>query len=200
MDNVETTILSQYANSPTLLQMVDSMNQYFSPAVDIQTFYDSIVNVLVQDGVLNTYGLDLWGRIVGIPGGRNLYLPANITNPSGASFTAGTYVLDNPSFRTLIMVKALANITDCTAPSLNKLLSLLFANRGRCYVKDTGSMTMTFTFEFYLLPYEYAIVAGSGAIPHPAGVLVTIQQIPGNVFGFTGSGLQPFNQGTFYTG
>lgn len=200
MENVQQTILSQYANSPTLLQLIDSMNQYFSADADIDAFYAAIWNVLDDDAVLNDYGLDVWGRIVGLPGGRNLNLPAGITNPLGASFTPGTYVLDNVSFRTLILVKALANITDCTAPSLNRLLSQLFKNRGRCYVKDTGNMTMTFTFEFYLLPYEYAIVTASGAVPHPVGVLVTIEQIPGDVFGFDGTGLEPFDQGTFFTG
>jgi hypothetical protein len=200
MKNVNSTIISQYANSPTLLQLIDSMNQYFSADADIDAFYAAVWNVLDNGATLNSYGLDVWGRIVGLPGGRNLYLPAGISNPGGATFTPGTYVLDNVSFRTLILVKALANITDCTAPSLNHLLTQLFKSRGRCYVKDTGNMTMTFTFEFYLLPFEYAIVTASGAVPYPAGVLVTIEQIASDTFGFDGSGLEPFDQGTFFPG
>ncbi len=198
MENYTDTILSQYANSQTIMALIDSMNAYIDPAVDLDNFYNLIWNVLADGATLNSYGLDVWGRIVGVS--RNLNLPAGITNPSGASFTPGTYVLSDSDYRTLILVKALANITDCTAPSLNKLLSKLFSSRGRCYVQDTGNMTMNFTFEFFLLPYEYAIVASSGAIPHPAGVLVTIVQIPGNIFGFENSNLQPFDQGTFYTG
>jgi hypothetical protein len=196
MKNIQDTILSQYSTSPTIMQLIDSMNQYFSPDADIDAFYSAVWNVLDDGATLNSYGLDVWGRIVGVT--RNLNIPAGITNPGGFTYTAGTYVLDNATFRTLILIKALANITTCTAPSLNALLTRLFASRGRCYVKDTGAMTMKFTFEFYLLPYEYAIVAISGVIPHPAGVLVTIEQIASDTFGFEGSGLQTFDHGTFF--
>lgn len=196
MQNVNDTVLSQYANSETILQLIDSMNQYFSVDADLDAFYAAVWNVLAPGATLNTYGLDVWGRIVGV--NRNLNIPADIVNPGGYSFTAGTYTLDNESFRTLILIKALSNITDCTSGSLNALLSQLFRNRGRCYVKDDGSMEMTFTFEFYLLPYEYAIVVSSGAVPHPAGVLVKIEQISTDTFGFEGSNLQPFDQGTFF--
>lgn len=199
MQSINKTILSQYSNSATLMQLVDSMNQYFSPDTDLDAFYAAIWNVLAPGATLNDYGLDVWGRIVGV--NRNLNLPAGTTNPGGFSFTPGTYRLNNSDFRTLILVKALANITDCTAPSLNALLTQLFAGRGRCYVKDTGNMTMTFTFEFFLFPYEYAIVTASGAVPHPAGVLVTIEQFgTADTFGFENSGFQPFDQGTFFSG
>ena len=192
------TILAQYRNSPTLMSLIQSMEAYIDPAVDIDNFYNSVMNVLDDGATLNTYGLDVWGRIVGVT--RNLNIPADIVNPGGYSFTAGTYTLDNPSFRTLILIKALANITTCSIPSLNALLTKLFAGRGRCYVVDNADMTMDMVFEFYLLPYEYAIVAASLAVPHPAGVLVNILQLPGDAFGFEGSGLQPFDQGTFFSG
>lgn len=198
MLKVRDTILSQYSNSATLMSLIDSMNQFISIDADLDNFYSAIWDVLKDGATLNSYGLDVWGRIVGVS--RNLNIPSDVVNPGGYSFTAGTYVLSDPDFRTLILIKALSNITTCTPQSLNALLSRLFASRGRCYVKDTGNMTMTFTFEFYLLPYEYAIVAISGVIPHPAGVLVTIEQIPGDVFGFENSNLQPFDQGTFFPG
>jgi hypothetical protein len=198
MQNVEQTFMSQYANSATMMSLIDSMNQFLSIDADLDAFYLAVWDILKDGATLNSYGLDVWGRIVGVS--RNLNIPADVVNPGGYSFTAGTYVLSDSDFRTLILIKALANITSCTAPSLNTLLSRLFASRGRCYVKDTGNMTMTFTFEFYLLPYEYAIVAISGVIPHPAGVLVNIEQISGDVFGFENSGLQPFDQGTFFPG
>jgi len=198
MQNVKDTIMSQYANSATILSLIDSMNQFLSIDADLDNFYAAVWDILKDGAALNSYGLDVWGRIVGVS--RNLNIPQDIVNPGGYSFTAGTYVLGDADFRTLILIKALANITTCTSQSLNALLTRLFSSRGRCYVKDTGNMTMTFTFEFYLLPYEYAIVAISGVIPHPAGVLVSIEQIPGDVFGFEGTGLQPFDQGTFFSG
>lgn len=191
------SILSQFQNSPTITGLVGSMQAYIDPKVNLDDFYNLVMNVLADGATLNTYGLDVWGRIVGVT--RNLNIPADIVNPGGYSFTAGTYVLDDPSFRTLILIKALANITDCSIPSLNALLSKLFAGRGRTYVIDHANMTMDMVFEFYLLPFEYAIVAASLAVPHPAGVLVNIVQIgAADIFGFNGSSFQPFDQGTFF--
>jgi hypothetical protein len=191
------SILSQFQNSPTIVSLVESLEAYIDPKVNLDAFYNLVMNVLADGATLNTYGLDVWGRIVGVS--RNLNIPADIVNPGGYSFTAGTYVLDNPSFRTLILIKALANITDCSIPSLNGLLSKLFAGRGRTYVIDHANMTMDMVFEFYLLPFEYAIVSASLAVPHPAGVLVNIIQIgAADTFGFDGSDFQPFDQGTFF--
>lgn len=198
MQNLNATIMSQYANSASLMTLLDAMNQYLDPRADFDAFIANVWGQLADDAVLNDYGLDVWGRIVGVT--RNLHIPADIANPGGYSFTAGTYRLDNRSFRTLILVKALSNITSCTAPSINALLTSLFKGRGRCYTRDVGNMAMELVFEFYLLPYEYALVATSGAVPHPAGVKVSIVQLGvGDTFGFQGSNLQPLNQGTFYT-
>ncbi len=63
------------------------------PTADLNAFYDLVWNVATAQG----WGLDVWGRIVGVT--RNLNIPADIVNPGGYSFTAGTYTLDNPSFR-----------------------------------------------------------------------------------------------------
>lgn len=196
MENVEQTIISQYANSPTIVQLIRSMNEYIDPSANIDAFYNLVWNVHTAEG----YGLDLWGRIVGVT--RNLNLPEGIDNPGGYFFEPGTYTLDDEYFRTLILVKALANITNCTAQSVNQLLTNLFAGRGRCYVRDTADMTMVYVFEFFLEPFEFAIVTASGAIPHPVGVQSTVFQVDTlNTFGFAESGqLQPFDQGTFYNG
>ncbi len=198
MIDVEQTIISQYSNSPTIVQLIRSMNAYIDPTANLDAFYNLVWNVLAEGATLSDYGLDVWGRIVGVT--RNLNLPEGIVNPGQFVFTPGTYRLDNEYFRTLILVKALANITDCSVPSLNQLLSNLFSGRGRCYVIDQFDMSMEYVFEFYLQPYEYAIVTGSGAIPHPAGVQFSVFQVDvPNTFGFAEQiNLQPFDQGAFY--
>ena len=195
MQNFEQTVQSEFANSPIILQLITSMNAYIDPTANLDMFYEQIWDVLTAEG----YGLDVWGRIVGVS--RNLNIPAGIENFGEFIFTPGTYVLDDTYFRTLILVKALSNITNCTAPSINQLLTNLFAGRGRCYVRDNLAMSMSYVFEFYLQPYEVAIVTASGAVPRPVGVKSNLIQIAvATTFGFAGSGLQPFNQGTFYPG
>ena len=216
MENVSQTILSQYANSPTITQLIQNMDGYIDPSADIDSFYDMIWNI---DSAVGK-GLDIWGKIVGLENGRKLTIPSGEINfgfsqagtASATPFGSGvfysgeqatqTYQLGDDAFKTLILVKALANICDGSIQSMNRLLQNLFAGRGRCYVNDLGNMQMRYTFEFYLQPWEKAIVTQSGALPRPTGVLASILevQLP-NVFGFAEAGTvsaAPFNQGTFY--
>lgn len=213
MLNVEQTVISQYANSPTLSRLIENMNEYIDPRVNMQKFYDFVWNVDTAQG----FGLDIWGNIVGVS--RLLKLPSNTQTlgfansdipPDWAPFNVGTFFtgqgagqavrLQDDVFRTLILVKALANIIITTAASFNQLLRNLFPGRGVCYVIDNRDMSMTFYFEFDITASEYAILTQSGALPHPAGVRFNVIVIPAGVFGFAEQGgtAEPFDQGTFY--
>ncbi|AVA33025.1 DUF2612 domain-containing protein [Cupriavidus metallidurans] len=216
MENVSQTILSEYANSPTLVQLIQNMDGYIDPSADIDSFYDMIWNI---DSAVGK-GLDIWGKIVGLENGRKLTIPSGEINfgfsqagtASATPFGSGvfysgeqstqTYQLGDDAFRTLILVKALANICDGSIQSMNRLLQNLFSSRGRCYVNDLGNMQLRYTFEFYLQPWERAIITQSGALPRPTGVLASILEadLP-NVFGFSEAGIgsaAPFNQGVFH--
>lgn len=211
MIDVEQTIISQYANSPTIVQLVRNMNEYIDPRTDFDTFYDFVWNVDTAQG----FGLDIWGRIVNIS--RNLLIPID---PQYFGFSQGvgtfpfdeapfydgtppatqTYALSDDAYRQLILVKALANISSTNAPSLNQLLQNLFVNRGRCYVNDLGGMQLRYTFEFELTPYEFAILTQSGALPRPAGVGAILIATALPVFGFSEAGVDsaaPFGQAPF---
>lgn len=215
MENVEQTIISQHANSPTLVQLVQNMNQYIRQDANFKAFYDFVFNVDTAEG----FGLDYWGRIVDIsrlleiPNVLNLFGFENDETPPGVNpFNWGvfniagqsvsqSYLLQDDAYRTLILVKALSNISATTAPSINQLLKNLFPGRGAAYVIDLGNMAMQFTFEFQLTVTEYAILAQSGALPHPAGVKVSIVTIPGSqLFGFVEAlpNSQTFGNGAFY--
>lgn len=207
---VARTIISQYANSPTLVQLANNMDDYINPDTDFESFYSFVWNVETAQG----FGLDIWGRIVGV--GRMLTVPGDVTylgykeaiswQPfDQAPFFTGveatqTYRLSDDAYRKLILVKALANISDCTSPSLNRLLSNLFAGRGRCYVSDTGNMEFRYVFEFALEPYEIAILTQSGVIPKPAAVFANVLQVDSpSTFGFKEALMQPFGSGVFFT-
>jgi hypothetical protein len=193
MINVNRTVISQYGNSPTILALIQNMDDAIDPRADLANFYNYVWNIDTAQG----FGLDIWGRIIGVD--RSINVPAGTPNPGGFPFTAGVYQMDDAQYRLVLMVKALANITDCTAKNLNQLLQKLFVGRGRCYVNDIGGMRLRYTFEFFLQPFEYVIMTGTNIAPRPAGVLSTILQIdPATTFGFNGSTLPPFNQGTFY--
>lgn len=207
------TVISQYANSATILQLIANMGDYMRPDINFEAFYNFIWNVDTAQG----FGLDIWGKIVGIS--RLLQITADSpvfgfensdTPPDWAPFNQGTFstgdlssstfILADSAYRILILAKALSNIVATTAPSLNRLLRNLFPGRGKAYVLDLGGMAMQFVFEFSLSPVEFAILTQSGALPHPAGVSFNVNVVPtGGNFGFAeqGGSAQPFDQGVF---
>lgn len=213
MIDIETTIISQYSNSPTLVRLVHNMGQYVDQTTNFENFYNFVWNVNTAVG----FGLDIWGRIVGVS--RLIRLPSNDPifgyinaddPPDWHPFNEGiffpgdqatqSYLLPDDAFRTLILTKALSNIVATNSASLNQLLRNLFPGRGKCYVQDLGGMAMRFVFEFSLTNTEYAILTQSGALPHPAGVAYSVVVIPaGELFGFVESGIAlPFDFGVFY--
>jgi hypothetical protein len=209
MINFEQTVISQYANSPALLQLIRGMNDCIDPRADIDAFFDMVWNVDTAQG----FGLDIWGRIVDV--GRVMQLPSDGAQfgfadgfyPFGSapfrgegSASTSAYVLGDNAYRTLIMVKALANISAATAPVINKLLRNLFKGRGNAYVVDLGGMSMRYVFGFYLKPYELAVLQQSDALPRPAGVSVSISNgATDKTLGFSrANGLYPFSEGTFH--
>jgi len=180
------TVVSQYSNSPIMLALIDSFSDAVDQGSDFDAFYNLIWNVLTAQG----YGLDLWGRIVGVV--RVLQLPSSgkyfgfeeatglTVDPfnqspfySGATLT-NNFSLTDAAFRTLILAKALANISDGSIPGINQVLLSLFPGRGNCYVTDAQDMTMTYTFLFALTAVEIAIVSQSGVLPKPVGVQATV--------------------------
>jgi hypothetical protein len=209
--DVERTIISQYANSPTLVALIQNMNEYIDQRANLDAFFNAVWNVDTAVG----FGLDIWGRIVGVS--RLLQIPGNdpIVGFDNASFpkdwypmsegrfaiegeVTTAYELPDDAYRVLILTKALANITATTAPALNQLLRNMFPGRGRAFVRDLGGMAMQFVFNFRLSTVEYAILTQSGALPHPAGVFFSVVVIPGGLFGFQGyTGARPFNFGVF---
>jgi len=183
------TILSQYANSPVLTQLILNFDSYVDQTLNIDNFFDLIWNIDTAIG----YGLDVWGRIIGVT--RTLQtIPGKYFGfEEAGSLTVGTFgqspffsgeqatnnfQLPDDSYRTLLFAKALANISDGSIPAINQLLLNLFPNRGNCYCTDGGNMTMTYTFAFFLTPVEVAIVTQSGVLPKPVGVAATFVQPP----------------------
>lgn len=193
MINVADTILTQYADSPKLKSLIYSFNS----AVGIEGFLDDFYDVIWNIQTAGTYGLDVWGKIVVVSRQltvteNQIYLgfseatsePPVVDDPqpfNQAPFYSGelltsTVTLANDVYRRLIMMKAAANISDCTIPNLNQLLSFMFEGRGRCYVRNDGGMVMSYVFEFPLSTSDLAIIQSSGALPSPIGVTVNIVQ------------------------
>lgn len=72
MENIQETLMSQYANSPIICNLIDGMNDCLDPSETIETFYELAFNVNTVKG----FGLDIWGRIVGV--NRNINMSSDV--------------------------------------------------------------------------------------------------------------------------
>ena len=193
----EATVISQYANSPTILQLCNNLNQYIDQSTNFANFYNFVWNVDTAVG----FGLDIWGKIVGVS--RLLLIP-NTTDyvgffmpsesqpdqdwqpmgsdqdhpPVGGAMYTGhnateTYLLDDDAYRQLILAKAFANICTTTAPAINQILQNLYGP-GTAWVLNTGVMAISYNLSFTPTAIQLAILQQSGVIPTPPGVSFVI--------------------------
>ncbi len=209
MLDVRQTIISQYAHSPIIQQIIGHFNESIDPRADLQRFYDVVWNVDTAEG----FGLDIWGRIVGIE--REVRMKAEdefIGFADGFTpFDSGVwsidessdrkYRLDDTTYRRVIMLKAMSNIIYATAPNINRLLRSMFGKRGRAYYVKNGTMAARYVFEFYLLPVERAVIRQTDLLPRPCGVLLDFYEPETEfTFGFEEANLTPFGEGVFFMG
>lgn len=206
------TILTQYSASTKLLSIIDTFNQ----AVSLDDFTDEFIAKVWDLTTCETFGLDIWGKIVGVS--RYITAPiessyfgfseADDSDPdyptpfNESPFFGGTQEttnvrLEDDAYRTLIFCKAFTNISIATIPEINRFLKMLFYKRGRAYCINYRDMTMGITFEFELAPYEVSILNNYDVTPIPSGVLLSINQIISPYFGYA-SDAYPFNDGTFF--
>ena len=196
MINWDETLLSQYVDSPTLVGLLQSFNDAVDPTINIANFYSNIWNIATAVG----NGLDIWGQIVGV----SRYLQISATNYLGfeeaytaptastgpqpfgqAPFGSGTaltttFALADAQYRRLILVKAAANISNLSIPSINALLQAEFNTSdginpyGSAYVINSGSMSFQYHLTFVPSAVQIAIINNSGVFPRPAGVSVSL--------------------------
>jgi hypothetical protein len=151
------TVQSQYANSPIITTLLTNFANAIDPTTNFVSFFDLIMNVDTAVG----YGLDVWGRIVGVNRVILIVTPLpyfgfeesneavgfNQAPFYGGQSTTTSFTLTDQGYRLLILTKAFANISQCAIPVLNKMLLTLFPHRGNCYVTEGESEGPWFGFE-----------------------------------------------------
>lgn len=196
IEDVQEYIQSQYSNSPTMKQILLNLAYNINPDADIDVFYQNIMNIDSANGV----GLDIWGTIVGAP--RKLQLEED----------SKEIILSDDMYKNYIKFKMLANISPATLETLNKISYILYNNTSLSVANiqtegtldngdfyNTTPMMVRFTWQTSeVTDQDRAIFMQGVLFCLAAGVgwdLVVIDT--DNIFGFAGSGLNSFNQGTF---
>lgn len=221
-------IQSQYGASPTIKELLNNFRKEIDPETDINKFVSDIMNVETATG----YGLDCWARIVGVKReivikGTTVDYPVFSFAGSGLyPFNEGVFItfdtlsaqgkhlmnLDDANLRNLILYKAMANITDGSMATLNKLAVALFSSidfmvtnvvtqgtlsNGDYYNKTP--MTIKWVLRAnYATNLQSALFAAYAEQATPAGVKydsAIVSKDP--LFGMKSSKLNPFNNGAF---
>lgn len=199
------TVQSQYSASPRILALAGMYWDMLNPGSEIQTMLDDMLNPSTARG----YGLDVWGRIVGIKratvpvsGEYLAFDPDPMSNPDGDSWNNAPFNPLTPQglatdsvFRVYVMVKAMMNIGNGSLADINKYFSLMFPNSG-IQVIHAGTMIIR-VLDYDAVLTDAAIMALRSIDWVPAGVGWQVWQGEPDCFGFLGSELQPFDQAPF---
>ena len=211
------TILSQYEHSPHMRQLIELFNDGIDNSKQTDNFYVNLFNV----STANSMGLDIWARIVGIsrtieysgvfPDDSDIiwgFKGSELQNYEHGNFlgiqsqTPRNITVNDAALRTMIMVKAAANITHGSLAELNKSIALLFESTGEgkaFTLSDTGRMKLILVLRFSSSTILKIILQYGNILPIPAGVGIEIREIQPVVFGFNGGGdgVQGFNVACF---
>ncbi|MBS3894717.1 DUF2612 domain-containing protein [Serratia marcescens] len=186
----EKTTQVQYSASPGINGIIAS----FEAAESLDGFTDEFLTHVWDIDTCGTFGLDIWGKIVGVsrtirvdfepdyfgfrearnPTTPNYSMPFNQAPFYRGEALSGVVRLENEPYRRLIKAKAFANITDATIPAINRFLTMLFRDQGKVYCTSGRDMTMSIVFEFVPSLSDVAIVQNPDVMPAPSGVSVSL--------------------------
>lgn len=203
-DLTQETIISQYANSPHIKGIIEQFGQEIDPTSDIAQFFLKVFDPRTAEG----FGLDIWGDIVGI--GREIEVDTeeffglygqNLQNFDNAPYfyegATKIFRLADEAYRELIFLKAFANISDATMPSIKYVLNSLIPNGAIAITAEHMKLRVVF-LSYEVQPYTMAIFKQYGLMNLGAGVGWEYYIIdPAETFGFAGSDMQNFDNGIF---
>lgn len=176
-------MISQYANSPKFVALVEGLRGIFSNAKLISDWFNVVYNIKTAQG----FGLDIWGKILNQ--GRNFTYTNESTGVQTDYYLEGELTVDGTYFsaeqveelyRKVLFMKAMSLITNATEKSLNELLQFYFEGR-RVYVIQYDTMKLRYVFEVPVSKLEKSIFT-SDLLPKPTGVGATFRYLPKNSY------------------
>lgn len=177
----EKHVFWQYNNSPSINSLVSQKQEWYIE--NHQIFWQNWITNVLTLSTANDYGLAVWGNLLKTPRTWKI---------NGESVT-----LTTQQYRTLLIARLRLLSIRGTVEEINGILNFLFKNYGKAWVIDNYDMTITYRFNFTLTDLQLEILRNLTLLPRPAGVEMQVIAVGNNVFGFNGSGCQPFNQAPF---
>ena len=176
---VSIAIQPQYSHA----QKLGAFCRLFQDEIDATPQLEGVLKAIADPNTACGVFLDWWGVRVGAS--RYVTLDGKQTR------------LDDETFRFLVFYRALANISDASAATMNGLLSKLIGCT--TFVKDNLDMTISVHVLGAPTSLQTAILRQYGLLNRAAGVKynIIIQNPETPTLGFNGSKLWPFNQGAF---
>lgn len=199
-------MLSQYANSPTIVKLVEGIKGELNNAQTIGDWFRLVFNLKTAYGA----GLDIWGKILD-QSRRFIYTDSE--NNKFDVYLQGEQTIDGvhysaeeieEKYRMILFFKSFSYITNSSIKSLNDLLQFYFEDKS-VYVYEIDTMVIGVVFRFFVSKLEKAIFA-SDIFPKPTGVGLNFYYIEnGQWFGFYDNGhsiieqpFAPFDESPFY--
>lgn len=187
-------IYLQYQNSPKLISLVNK-------TANALLFKDiNFTNDYLNIRTASSEGLDNWGIILNQPrivysgeaydnvfGFNNGFIPLNTTDyPQNFYYSnffnivySPTIAINDDQYRALLLLIYRKYTTNNSIYDLNNIIqeySEMMGASGVPYVKSNYDMSITYKFNYYLLPYEAYMFNRYNILPKPAGVKLIIEQ------------------------
>lgn len=178
-------ILWQYDDAEKLKALVANEQNFMDVAVT--KFWDDFNKNIVNLSTCNTFGLELWGRLLGVA--RPTYLDEGVE-----------VEYNDEQYRLVLRARIFLLTFDGSIYSLNKFFKMIFPEFP-VIIMDNYDMTVTIGFVQEPTDDIKTILSDSNFLPRPAGVeyIMDWQTDYSKVFGFEGqTPTQGFDNGTFY--
>lgn len=188
--NLIQNIIWQYDNAPVLKSIIEQKNDWYSE--NLNGFWEKIVSDFLNIHTANDWGLNLWGKILKV---KRLY------NVNGEQISLSTEL-----YRRLILGKLQLIRSNGTVPEINKYINFVFSPYSTStafagFLQDMRDMSVVYILNFEPTDEELALIYSREFLPTPAGVEDKIYLMPESaIFGFDGTGFQPWNQAPFWDG
>lgn len=182
--NLLECLLWQYDNAPKLKALVQSMQDDFNG--NTKEFWDNFYTNVFNLDTANSFGLTVWGILLGVE--RPKYIR-----------DGQEYAYSDDMYKTYLKARSIVVSNNGSIYDLNRYFSFLFPNKP-ILVVDTLDMKIRVVFYYTPSDEEMVLINNPNFIPRPSGVALEVAVIPPDkIFGFEGSTLSGFDQGTFFS-